>query len=178
VIQAPTTFTDRQKEEAKWEQFERDVPRGLKPGNPYTHRPYPWMLYKAAQMPNGKWAIAMERPLFFGFRDANEWQRACEMADKFTFDCQRTVQTAEEHARAREEGWRDTPGEAMEFRAALDKAIGDGAAVRNYEDRNMSEKAKAERDAAEAEHFGHLGEIPEKPIRRRGRPPKKQAAAV
>lgn len=45
------------------------------------------------------------------------------------------------------------------------------AAERNYRDRNMSENALAESSAAEQESSRHLGEIPETPIRRRGRKP-------
>lgn len=46
------------------------------------------------------------------------------------------------------------------------------AAERNYADRNMSEKAKAHRDEVEQASSVHLGEIPETPIKRRGRPKK------
>jgi hypothetical protein len=41
------------------------------------------------------------------------------------------------------------------------------AAARNYEDRNMSEKAKAESNAVEQASAKHLGEIPEKKNRDR-----------
>lgn len=51
------------------------------------------------------------------------------------------------------------------------------AAARNYEDRNLSAKAKAERDAAEQASSSHLGAIPETPIKRRGRKPKAADAA-
>src|SRR6266849_2467734 len=162
-----TVFTEKQKEEAKWEQFERDVPRGLQPGNPYVKRLYPWMLYKAHQLPNGKYAVAMDEPGFFGFRDANEWQRAKDQASAFTKSCHRTVNSEAEHGRARAEGWRNDPQEALDFQASLQKLMGDEAAARNFGDKNMREKALAERDKAEADHFGHLPSIPEKPIVRR-----------
>ena len=49
------------------------------------------------------------------------------------------------------------------------------AAARAYTDRNMSDKAKAEVEAAEQEHSGHMAEMPETPIKRSpGRPRKVQ----
>lgn len=170
------------KEMAKWEQFPSQwTAGGLQPGNPPRGvRPYPRMLYCAHRNPSGQWAVSMDPPSRFGFRDENEWDRACQDAQRFTESCQKIVPNEEEHRKAREsgEGWRDHPKEAMEFREALEKAIGDAAAERNWRDRNMGEKAKAESAAAEAEHFGHLPEIPEQPVvKRRGRPRKNPAAA-
>ncbi len=55
---------------------------------------------------------------------------------------------------------------------AFDKTMQDNAmlaAARNYEDRNMSEKARAESNAAEQASSTHLPTIPETPIKRRGR---------
>ena len=48
------------------------------------------------------------------------------------------------------------------------------AAHRNYEDRNVSAKARAEIDSVEQASSTHLGEIPRTPIRKRGRPAKTQ----
>lgn len=168
------------KEMAKWEQFPSEwTAGGLKPGNPYVFRAYPKMLYCARRTPSGQWAVALGPPSRFGFHDENEWDRACQEAQRFTESCQKTVANEAEHKKALEsgEGWRDDPKAAMEFREALEKAVGDAAAERNWRDRNMGEKAKAESAAAEAEHFGHLPEIPEQPVKRRGRPRKNPAAA-
>lgn len=54
---------------------------------------------------------------------------------------------------------------------AYDRLVQDAAmaaAHRNYEDRNVSERARAEINQAEQASSRHLGEIPAKPIRRRG----------
>lgn len=56
------------------------------------------------------------------------------------------------------------------------QALATAAAHRNYEDRNMSERAKEHSDAVEQSSSRHLGEIPETPIKRRGR--KSKALAV
>lgn len=155
------------KEYAKFEQLERDVPRGLRPGNPYVKREYPAMLYQARQMPNGKYAVAMQAPAYSQLhRDMNEWARDCMFAESFTASCQRVVASREEHMRAREDGWRDDPAEAMLAREALDKAVSDAAAERNWTDRNMGEKAKAEAEAFEKQKsaagiMGHTPEVPD-----------------
>ena len=156
---------------AEWEMYPSEwTIGGLRPGRPYQYRPYPKLLYKAQRIPgNGKWSVAMDEPTFHGFTDSNEWERACQYAQRFTASCQRIVGDEAEHKRAKEDGWRDSPKESLEFCDALDKAVGDAAAERNYRDRNMGAKAKAESKEFEAATFGHQPEIPEKPIKRRGR---------
>ena len=159
------------KEMAKWEQRPSEYTvGGLRPGRPFTGEIYPRMMYMAHQGSNGKWAVSGEQPSRFLFPDDNSWDRACQEAIRFSESCQRIVYDESEYRKARDDGWRDNPTEAMEFRDSLEKAISTAAAERNYRDRNMSENAKAEVAAAEAEHFGHLPEIPEKP--KRGRPRK------
>jgi hypothetical protein len=63
-------------------------------------------------------------------------------------------------------------GAAAEAFDALVQDAALAAAHRNYEDRSMSEKARAHSNAVEQASSRHLGEIPETPIRRRGRRPK------
>lgn len=65
------------------------------------------------------------------------------------------------------------PGKAAEEYDSLVQRAAVAAAHRNYEDRNIGERARAEVDAAEQASSRHLGEIPAKPIRR-GRKPKLQ----
>lgn len=178
------------KEQAKWEMFpSKWTVGGLRPGNPHrgAQAPpddkgswrsadwqYPAMLFKAQRIPgNGKWATSMQTPPFFGFRDENEWTRASEQANYFKTQCQMVVKSDAERARAHEDGWRDTPQEAVEYANELDKLIGNEAAERAYRDRNMSEKAQAEVAQAEAAHFPHLASVPEAPIKRRPRRPRK-----
>jgi len=174
ILRSPES--EETKEMAKWEQYPGGewCPHPLQPGNPYRYRPYPKMLYKAQQNPqSGKWVCSQDTPANFGFRTAEEWDRACQAAAAFTTSCQCIVNDETEHKRRREsgEGWCESPQEALEWRQKLQDQIAEAAAVRNWEDRNMTDKAKDESAAAEADHFGHLPEIPEKP-KRRGRPPK------
>ena len=167
-----TPGSEEAKEKAKWEQHHTVYTiGGLQPGNPYVYRAFPKMVYRAQRTPGtGKWAVAQEPPTNFGYHDMQEWDRACQSAAQFTKSCQFTVNNEQELKKARAEGWHESAEEALAFHN-LDKIASDAALHRNYEDRNMSEKAKAESAAVEAETFGHVAEIPAQPIKRRGRKP-------
>lgn len=176
--------SDEAKEMAKFEMFPSEwTIGGLVPGNPYRKgnefgKPgaeYPKMLYKAQQTRSGKYEVSQQAPERFGFRSDQEWDHACQSAERFTASCQMVVNTEAEHDRARADGWREDPSLAMEHRAAIEKEISNAAHERNVRDRNMGELAKAESARVEAETFGHVGDIPMQPIRKRGRP--KKAAA-
>ena len=81
-----------------------------------------------------------------------------------------TSQTAADEAEAANlysRGFYNGLAEAAAALAASEQADAVLAANRNYNDRNMSEKAKAESAAAEDAHDGHLPSIPETPIVRR-----------
>jgi hypothetical protein len=111
------------------------------------------------------------------FPNPSDFQRAEEAARRFTEQCQRTVNDERELQAAMENGYRSSPEEAVEYLRGRQNAESQAAAVRRYEDRNMSEAAQAEAKVAEREHFdtegAFLGEIPEK--RKRGRPRKDAA---
>lgn len=73
------------------------------------------------------------------------------------------------------------PGKAAEAFDGLVQSAALAAAHRNYEDRNMSEGARAHSEAVEQSSSRHLGEIPAEPIpahRKRGRPAKAVADAA
>lgn len=171
------------KELAKWEQFPTYY-AGLgapnKVGNPYVYRPYPKMLYKAFENPaRGMKLMCIEPPPhpseFRTALDPSEAYRyACEAAEQFSKKCMMIVQDEREYQRARESGWCESPQDAVEWAQNRYRKLGDAAAERNWQDRNMSENAKAEVAKAEAENGPvHLDAIPEAPIKkRRGRPPK------
>lgn len=167
---------------AKFEQFPSQITAvaGKPPGNPWKFRPYPRMLYMARQHPsNGKWTLCLERPERYNFPTENQWDMAMEQYRQFAASCIRMVQNEQEHKAARLDGWRDSSKEALEFREQEFKAQGQEAAERAYRDRNMSEAAQAEVAKAEAEHFGHLPNIPEKPKRkytRKAKPAESPAA--
>ena len=70
-------------------------------------------------------------------------------------------------------GYRKGQVAAIEYVKSLEQMVAVAAAERAYQDRNMSEKAKAEVEKVEASTIQHVAVIPETPIKRkRGRPPK------
>jgi len=123
---------------AKWEQ----------PGYDPRQHPYPKMLYKAKKRQG---ALCVGDPY----------------DEAFSASCQHTVKSEAEKRKANDEGWRDSPTEALQHAEALEKAISDAAAHRAFEDRNMSEPAKAEAAAADAETADHVAEVPAKRRARR-----------
>ena len=149
---------------ARWE---RHV-TGWTPENPINrtlgvHTPsrYPRMLYMAKRRADGIIALGDPRML------------AETGDDSFARSCQRIVHSEAEEIEAREQGWREDPKEAIKRIEAKDRLLSDAAAHRAYEDRNMSDAAKAEAAAAEEDTALHVAEIPEKPLaKKRGRPPK------
>ena len=154
------------KEMAKHEQFPSKY--GSTPGNPYTYRPFPKMVYQA-QVWQGK-VVCMATVEPNAYVNPAEQLRAEEAARAYTERCQRTVNDQMEYQRALESGFRESPVEAVEYLEAKQRSIADAAAERNYADRNMGEKAKAEAAAevkrAFNEEGSHLPAVPEKPIKR------------
>jgi len=160
-----------QREMRKFEQFPYSQWAGGDPGNPYVYRPFPKMLYKAERY-NGAVVCMAAPPDSHDFTDNRAYERAQEAARRFTEKCQRVVNDEREYARAREEGWQESPQEAVEHVHRRDAAVSEAAAHRAYEDRNMSPAAKEEIAAVEAKTDDHVAEVPQK--RRPGRPRKVQ----
>lgn len=162
-------------EVAKFEQFHSQYTAGTQPGRPYTYRPFPKMVYRAERY-NGAPACMAAAPDPLAFRDPREFDRAEAMAAKFNENCQRIVKDDREYQKAMEEGYRESLAEAIERLVAKDANTSLDTAHRNYEDRNMSEMAKREIAAIEAESGGDpVPEIPESPRRGPGRPRKSVA---
>lgn len=163
-----------QKEMRKWEQFPSKWTGSAGPGNPYTYRPFPKMLYRAEHWQGAIRCMAAP-PDPGEFKDPREFERAEAAAAKFTEKCQKVVNDDREYQMAMESGWRESAKEATEHLEQRDRDYATLAAQRNYEDRNMSEPAKREIAKAVEAAEGHVAEIPEK--KRRGRPRKNPAAA-
>lgn len=186
---ASDKHTPNEVERAKWEMYRDDCPKGLQPGNPYrvgneygkAGARFPMMLRKANRIPPGlpgagKYAVAIPEPKRFGFRDEDDWNAARQAAADFTKDCQTIVHSEDQLLLHKGQGWRETEKEALDLAEGNRINRGDEAHLRNQGEANMSERAIAERDAAEKEHFGHLPEIPQKPIVRRVKKASKNAA--
>lgn len=133
------------KEAWKWEHTTADrhpSDPSIRGMRPVSFQPYPAMLYRATKK--------------------NPW----------TFE-EHVVGNEDEQRNMESRGF--VAGGQQAAAEAYDRAqqqVAVAAAERNYTDRRMGEKALAERDAAEAGSSRHLGEIPETPVKRRGRPKK------
>lgn len=161
------------KEMAKFEQF--PSPYG-NPGNPYVMREFPKMLYRA-ELWKGKPLCMAAPPDPYEFPNPMELQRVEDQARRFTERCHITVKDEREQQKAFENGYRETPAEAVEYLVNRQRGEGVAAAERHYEDRNMSEPAKAEAKAEEARIFSEEGrQTGEIPAKHRGRPRKNTAA--
>lgn len=135
------------REMAKWEK-------------PWVYVEYPRMLYKAFKRDNGK-VMCLDNPLMY--RD----EAGALGAEAFNRQCQRIVRSDDERARAEAEGWRATVKDALDHFEALEQAIAQAAAEANFGVRRMSEQARAEKAAADAETHEHVTDVV--PVKR-GRP--------
>ena len=144
------------------------------------NNPYPRMMYRAYKGEDGVVRCMDAEPKPWLYANQEMYRMACEQVAQFNLSCQKTVGVipengpAEERA-AQEEGWRTTPQAAMESVFALQRAITTAAAERSYRDRNISEKARAEVAAAEAETPDQLPEIKQKPIKKHWKTLQKEA---
>jgi hypothetical protein len=139
----------------------------LKHERPHNYRPenhpYPRMLYKAKMGDDG--IVRADAGVTLGreyFASDQAYESAVKRDDAFNNSCRTIVGTEREHQMARDNGWRDSAEEAIEF-CKFDYTIrqGTAAAERLYRDRNMSEKAKSEAKAADDATPLILPEIPE-----------------
>lgn len=133
------------KEMAKWEK-------------PYRFEPFPKMLYRANRRPDGKPSCSEADDRLFGGQPGS--------AELFSATCQMVVQSETELTKYLEMGWREGPTEAMEYFEQKEQGLGNAAAHRAHDDRNMGEKAQAEVKAAEDATSEHVPEIPRTPVRK------------
>lgn len=153
-----STATPMGKELLKWER-----PANYRPEN----HPYPTTLFKAYKGDDGVIRCMESEPFNSSFTTPELYRLACERVKRFNEQCLKVVHDENEAKGAYAEGWRDSPKEAMDVQWAYEHAISDAAQHRAFEDRNLSEKAKAEVAAIEASTPEVLGEIPEAPIQKK-----------
>lgn len=171
---AISTATPMGKELESWETKNR-IP-GWRPEN----NQYPKMLYRARKREDGK-VICLEpnhvdSPLLTPEQNARMAAHV-EASNRAAMIEART----EEHERQLEaQGWCGSPKAALEAIEKYERMIGDEAARLAHADRNLSEKAKAEKEAYEASTPEHVAVVPEAPtvkIDKRTKAYKNQTAA-
>jgi len=138
------------KELQKWER---------KPDWTPEKNPYPKMLYRARHRPDGRRSVHEVNDRMFAERGPNgEVLVVPGSAEQWSRGCQLTVQNEHERSRAFEQGWRDTPQDALELLESRDNAASNATAERHASDVRMSEAAQ--REAAEAD-ASTLRQVPE-----------------
>lgn len=131
---------EKQKELSKWDQ-------------PYRFRKFPQMVYRAQYNPVTKRHEVLVQRDPLAKDDA--------ILEQFNNSCQLIVEGEEQLRKALDDGWRETPKEAMALHEGLQQDIARAAAERAHSDRNMSEKARSEAAAADAATEEQVPEVPE-----------------
>ena len=109
------------------------------------------MIYKAHKLPNG---------------------RVVCLDSEYAAHTMKIVSTQGDYDLAKSLGLCDDPTEALAQFEAEECQLGEEAAVRAYDDRHLSERAKTEAEQVESTTVRHLTEIPTAP--KRGRPKRVQ----
>jgi hypothetical protein len=149
------------KELTKWEQFPRHTVDGeiIPPGNPYTYRPFPKMLYKAVKGDDGRIRCLDTLAPISLFPTMDAYQRESLRVDAFNASCMMQVGSTDEMERAKRQGWVEGgPDKAIAALKALEDDISTAAAEANAKALGMTAKAKRERAAREAATDEHIPE--------------------
>lgn len=145
------------KELRKWEQH--PGPLGRNPGNPYTYRPYPKMLYKAQAQPNGQVRCLMDTPHPLAYQTPEAWQQAVQQKEYFDKTCVCVVDSESAERIKVGQGWCADPAAAMEQHEREQTAIFTASAEVAHSAQRMSDKAKRELAAAEGETHEHVLDV-------------------
>lgn len=140
------------KELSRWDKPKRDG--GM---NRDGYQEYPRMLYMAQKHPlTNVYEVAAKEDVL-----SLDQKTVLFSAEQFNRSCQKIVENERECELAMNSGWRKSQAEAMEYREGHAQAIAEAAAFRAHEDRNLSEKAKAELAKVEESTPDHVAEVPE-----------------
>jgi len=141
------------KELKRWDAPKRDGGH-----NANGYEPFPRMLYRTQPNPlSGKHEVAIDRDVI-----SLDKTVVILSAEQFNNSCQLVVNNEDELDKAKRGGWRESQKEALAYHEEEISRLAGEAAHRNYDDRNMSEKAQREIKAAEEATPGHVAEVKEK----------------
>ena len=136
---------------------------GMRPAIPLE---YPKMLFKARKRANGQISVGEVPPNAMNFENMAQYDRATLDVESFNRQCQRIVNSEADERAAKNEGWCLLQTEALEKAHAIERDIADAAAFALHKNQRMSEKARAEFDAADAATSDHVTDI----VSERGKP--------
>lgn len=110
--------------------------------------PFPAMLYKAHKRANGK-VMCGDPGVVVGDAEATT----------FTNSCQLLVHDEDHKRRALNDGWRETPNEAIEYFERLEQEQGNAAAEAAFAVQRMGPRAQAELKAADESTHEHVTDV-------------------
>lgn len=173
IVAQPETAMGR--ELAKFEQHRTDyTSNAVPPGNPYAFRKFGQsgkMIYKAQYHPTMKRMECMvAAPDPVNYERHNDYQRDDTFVARFNLSCYRIVHTDDELRVAMNDGWCESPKDALAEYERGRKATADITAERHFTDKRMSPRAQAEAAAADEADGEHVASVPA-PKKRRGRKP-------
>jgi hypothetical protein len=138
VVHNPASAYSR--EMVKWEMGYSPYGPPGRPREQVGHQPWPAMFYKAKRSStNGDFLV-------------EHYQEAADEVEARNLESR---------------GYRNGLPAAIAYVEQCEQAAAVASAESNYTDRNMSEKARAEKTAAEAATSSHLAQVPVTPIRKR-----------
>lgn len=133
IVRNAEPTTAMEKELDRWDRPKRDG--GM---NADGYEPFPKMVYKAHQLENGKVAV-FDITAIYG-TDLN----AVTRAEAFNKRCELIVNSQHELDKALDNGWRQSPKEALAYHESLQQDIAKAAAEAAYTVQRMSDKAQRE----------------------------------
>lgn len=152
---AISTATPMGKELESWETKNR-IP-GFRPEN---HQ-YPKMLYKARKREDGKVVCLEPNHVDSPLLSADQNQRMAAHVESANRAATVVARDENHEKELTAIGWCPSPKAALEAFEKWERMIGDEAARLAHADRNLSERAKAEREAFEASTPEHVAVVPE-----------------
>lgn len=152
---AISTATPMGKELESWETKNR-IP-GWRPEN-YQ---YPKMLYKARKRDDGKVVCLEPNHVDSPLLSAEQNQRMAAFVEQSNRSAMIEARDENHERQLAELGWCGSVKLALEAFEKWERMIGDEAARLAHADRNLSERAQAEREAFEASTPDHVAEVPE-----------------
>lgn len=156
---------------------DRSIPGGIvhAPGSSHSREMAKWEMGWSPYGPPGR---PRELEPFHEYPAAMYRMKRGPIATQFVVDSY--VEAADENQRVNLEsqGYRMGRKAAQDYVVEIEQMVAVAAAERNYQDRNMSEKAKAEAEAVELKTIHHVAEIQEAPKRKRGRPKKERPVII
>lgn len=126
----------------------------------YQFKPYPREMY-SPDYPACREELARAQRIPARGVDTADRDAAVLLAERELRLTVKAVHTDEQEAEAKNLGWSNTPDEAKAEKERRDRGTARSAAEANYDDRHLGEKARTEREAIDADHDGHLIEVPE-----------------